>query len=200
MEENVLEIYIIRHGETYWNAKKKIQGFSDIELNDNGVELAKHTGERLADTEFDYVYSSPLKRAHKTAELVTQNRYEIIDDDRLKEICLGDYEGRVMSEIGEEFKKFFDAPEEFVPVNGERFEEVIFRTKEFFDKVIIPLEGKADRVLIASHAAAIKCMLSWIKKVDVKDLWCGPFIKNCAISIVELKNGELQLKQEGIIL
>ena len=46
MEEFVVEIYIIRHGETYWNAKKRIQGFSDIELNNNGIELAKHTGER----------------------------------------------------------------------------------------------------------------------------------------------------------
>ena len=57
-----MEIYIVRHGETVWNEKKLLQGRTDIELNENGRKLARITGENLAGTHFDVVYSSPLKR------------------------------------------------------------------------------------------------------------------------------------------
>lgn len=192
-----MEIYIIRHGETYWNAEKKFQGFADIELNENGISLAKLTGKHLSDVKFDLVYSSPLKRASKTAELVTNGRYEIITDDRIKEINLGEYEGKHPEEVGGEYKKFFDAPDEYTSVNGETFFDVKKRVTEFFEEVVLPLEGKVDRILIASHAAAIKCMLSYINNSDIKDLWQGPFQKNCAVTVIDLVNGQFKIKEEA---
>ena len=64
-----MERYIVRHGETLWNKGKRLQGRTDIELNDYGRELARKTGEALMDTEIDVIYSSPLKRAYETAIL-----------------------------------------------------------------------------------------------------------------------------------
>ena len=65
-----MEIYIVRHGETFWNEKKLLQGSTDIELNENGKKLAVLTGEALKDTRIDRIYASPLKRAYETACLI----------------------------------------------------------------------------------------------------------------------------------
>ena len=58
-----MKLYIIRHGETPWNAEGRLQGQTDIPLNENGIRLAKITGEALKDVPFDFAISSPLKRA-----------------------------------------------------------------------------------------------------------------------------------------
>ena len=89
------EIYFIRHGETDNNKLGKAQGGSvDSELNNTGIEQAKYTGKylkeyRIKDINFDLVYSSPLKRAKKTAEIICENigydKNKIIFDDNLRE-------------------------------------------------------------------------------------------------------------------
>ena len=61
-----MKLYIIRHGETPWNAEGRLQGQTDIPLNENGIRLAKITGEALKDVPFDFAISSPLKRARQT--------------------------------------------------------------------------------------------------------------------------------------
>ncbi len=87
-----MEIYIVRHGTTPWNEKKKLQGSVDKELNEAGRRVARLTGEGVRDIPFDRIYSSPLKRAYETAELIRNGREIPIDtDDRLKEIDFGDY-------------------------------------------------------------------------------------------------------------
>lgn len=99
-----MKLYIIRHGETDWNKEKRLQGQSDTQLNEYGIELARITGEALKDVHFDYIFSSPLKRAYKTAELIRMDRpVKIITDDRLKEICFGVNEGVSSELITEDF-------------------------------------------------------------------------------------------------
>ena len=61
-----MRLYIMRHGETAWNAQKKIQGVADIPLDGKGKELAKITGWALRDVDFDRVITSPLNRAKET--------------------------------------------------------------------------------------------------------------------------------------
>ena len=65
-----MKVYLIRHGETDWNSVRKLQGQTDIRLNDYGIELAKLTAEGLKDVDFDLIYSSPLIRAVETAEII----------------------------------------------------------------------------------------------------------------------------------
>ena len=87
-------LYIIRHGETAWNALGKIQGTADIPLNENGINLAKQTAEQLKDVPFDAAISSPLMRAYKTAEIILGDRdIPIETDKRIQEIDFGDMEG-----------------------------------------------------------------------------------------------------------
>ena len=62
-----MELYIIRHGKTYWNEEKKIQGWADIELTEEGRKVAYDSEEGMRNIHFDAIYSSPLKRAYETA-------------------------------------------------------------------------------------------------------------------------------------
>ena len=65
-----MKLYIVRHGITEWNALQKVQGSVDIPLAEEGIRLARLTGEALKDVHFDLCFSSPLQRAKQTAELI----------------------------------------------------------------------------------------------------------------------------------
>ncbi|MBQ7720509.1 MAG: histidine phosphatase family protein, partial [Clostridia bacterium] len=89
-------IYIIRHGETDLNVKGVVQGWYDEPLNESGRFLAAETGKRMKEIRFDGCFSSPLKRAAETAEIILResgNDLPITFDDRLKEMSFGEREG-----------------------------------------------------------------------------------------------------------
>ena len=100
--------FIIRHGQTDWNAERRLQGQQDIPLNDTGRSQARGNGVKLAQAAGDlshYAFvSSPLSRARETMELVRENAGLVPSDyalePRLKEICFGDWEGSTLAEIG----------------------------------------------------------------------------------------------------
>src|SRR4051812_40908884 len=97
----MLKLYLIRHGETDWNAEGRIQGHSDIELNARGLEQARRLAARMPDEgEFVALYTSPLKRAYRTAEMIGEAlNIPITPDKRLFERSLGELEGLTMSDI-----------------------------------------------------------------------------------------------------
>lgn len=110
-----MEIYIVRHGQTVWNASNRLQGRADIELNERGRALAGETGRSLEQTAFDKIYSSPLIRAYETACLIRGYRnIPIIRDDRLKELSFGIYEGRnfkeLLADTSDPFHYFLNVP------------------------------------------------------------------------------------------
>ena len=87
-------LYIIRHGKTDWNERHKIQGRTDIPLNDEGRAMAEEAREEYKDVNFDVVFCSPLVRAKETAEILLKGRNLPINiDDRLMEMSFGEYEG-----------------------------------------------------------------------------------------------------------
>ena len=69
-----MKMYIIRHGQTPWNARKCLQGRSDVDLNENGIYLAELTGKALRDVTFDMAFTSPLIRAKHTAQCILAGR------------------------------------------------------------------------------------------------------------------------------
>ena len=87
-------LYIMRHGRTDWNVRHKLQGRTDIPLNEEGRRMAEKAGEEYRDVPLDICYSSPLVRARETAEIVLSGRnIPILTDDRLREMSFGEYEG-----------------------------------------------------------------------------------------------------------
>lgn len=76
----MLNIYLVRHGETEWNIEKRLQGWQDSNLTEKGIEDANALHDHLIDIKFDAIYSSSSKRAFKTAEIIAGNRkLEVID-------------------------------------------------------------------------------------------------------------------------
>ena len=118
-----MKLYLVRHGITDWNARKKIQGQVDIPLNEEGKRLARETAEGLSDVPFDLCISSPLCRAKETARIILRNRKTLIlEDPRIMEMAFGEYEGKCCSKEGwdvpESFHRFFDDPAGYQPPEG----------------------------------------------------------------------------------
>lgn len=212
-----MEIYIMRHGTTDWNVLKKIQGNTDIPLNEEGKNLADRSGENLKNTYFDVIYTSPLKRAYRTAEGIRGNRTEIpiIKDNRLIEMNFGIYEGKTSEERDaishNTFSNFFKSPEKFIPgEGGETFEELLKRTEDFMKNVIEPLSllspkenpfhpgHPIERIFISGHGAMNKALMMYIKKcTDLSKFWDGALQVNCNIIIIEYKDGKYSVKNES---
>ena len=138
-------IYIIRHGQTDWNVEGRNQGRTDIELNETGIKQAEETAKKLEGKNFDMVFSSPLKRAYKTAQIIWNG--EIIPDERLIERCNGDLEGKLKSEY-EELVDFADPNENRHGV--ESLTNFRNRITNFFDDILKKYPGKD--ILVVTHA------------------------------------------------
>ena len=92
--------YLVRHGETKWNAVDRICGRSDVPLSEAGRRQAKRLAERLKPISFDALYSSPLKRAIDTARFISERiGLEPVLDDSLVELDYGQWEGKTLQEI-----------------------------------------------------------------------------------------------------
>lgn len=208
-----MTVYLIRHGETDLNKAKRLQGHSDIELNDYGRELARITGNALKDVRFDYVFTSPLIRAKETAKILIESKdvnvvenceLKIIEDERIKEICFGEFEGLSYSMNDftipdKTFMNFFDKPEAYnVPENGESFEDVIARTGSFWNDLLNNKKYADKTILVSTHGCALKAILANINNVAVKDFWGEGVHKNCAVTIVKINEGNIEIDEGKI--
>ncbi|MCC2971362.1 histidine phosphatase family protein [Massilia sp. IC2-476] len=103
-------IFLIRHGETAWNAEKRLQGHLDIPLNAEGERQAALLGAALAAEPVDHIVSSDLMRARQTAEAIARTRgARVATDPALRERCYGGFEGLLYSEIAARFPLEFAA-------------------------------------------------------------------------------------------
>ena len=137
----------MRHGETDWNVRRKLQGHTDVPLNDNGRKMAKEAAEKYKDVHFDVCYCSPLIRAKETAEIFLSGRdVPIITDDRLQEMSFGEFEGLAYSfeipncPINTPFLK----PEDYTdpPGGAESFDELFEGVKAIAWEDILPPDAK----------------------------------------------------------
>ena len=95
----MLELWLIRHGETAWNAEGRVQGSVDLPLSPGGVRQAERLAARLAGTRFDAAFASDLARARQTGEIALPGT-DLRLDGRLRELDYGVFEGRTWSELG----------------------------------------------------------------------------------------------------
>jgi probable phosphoglycerate mutase len=103
-------ILLIRHGETAWNAERRLQGHLDIPLNEEGERQARLLGEALASEPIDLVVASDLQRARQTAQAVAALRgMPLLIEPGLRERCYGGFEGLLYSEIEQRFPVEFAA-------------------------------------------------------------------------------------------
>lgn len=197
-----MEIYLFRHGETDWNKERRLQGHSDIPLNEYGRELAVETAKALEGLAFDRAFSSPLKRAFETAQILLAGRdIPLETDGRLTEMGFGDCEGGAFdlpkTDLEHPLHDFFCRPALFRPRGGaESFQEAQARGQAFLRERILPLEGSCSRVLIVAHGAFNRCLLSAIGNIPLEKFWeIG--LPNCAASILSLEDGVFRILEMG---
>ena len=178
-------LYIIRHGKTDWNEQHRLQGHTDIPLNDEGREMAENARNEYKDVHFDICFCSPLIRARETAEILLKGRnVPIITDDRLMEMGFGEYEGLAYSfEIPNcPINTLFLEPEKYTdpPGGAESFEELIARTGEFLRETALPQVNDGKDVLIVGHGAMNSSIVCQVRNMPIKDFWSAG-IPNCKL-------------------
>lgn len=151
----MLEIYLIRHGLTPWNAEKRFQGHKDIPLSEVGVEQAKRTRERLRVLHFDAAYASDLTRAYQTAEIIAEpHGIPVTPMCEFREIHMGDWEGLTRDEIKARYANIFaiwlEKPTLAQIPNFEGVENVANRAEKAF-RALAEKHRKDQRIFIVGH-------------------------------------------------
>lgn len=158
------EILLIRHGETAWNAIKRLQGHLDIPLNAEGERQAAALGRALQGETLDAVFSSDLQRARQTAKAIAAPRSMAVQiDPGLRERCYGAFEGMLYSEISQRFPQAYAAWQ--ARDIDARFPEGVYVAEtlhEFAERAVstiirIVSENQYRRVALVTHGGVLEC-------------------------------------------
>ena len=173
----------MRHGKTEWNSKHKLQGRTDIPLNEEGKLMAEKAHDEYKNINFDVCYCSPLIRALETAEIVLKDRnIPIITDERLVEMSFGEYEGIENSfQIPDcPINVIFQEPANYVTSVGgaETFSELYARTGEFLKEIIEPQLKQGKDILIVGHGAMNSSIVCQVKNLPIEKFWDAGIV-NC---------------------
>ncbi len=186
----MLELWLIRHGETDWNREGRTQGHSHNPLSALGVEQAKLLARRLEDVRFDRVYSSDLLRAEATAHLALP-KAEIIADARLREVSGGGLEGRLRVDFTAAERSAYELAYRDWRAKrhprGESFEELLERVHDWLDD--LPESG---RVVAFCHGGTIRALLYGLHVLELSRLVAQP-LPNASITRLKLERGRAEL-------
>ena len=182
--------YIVRHGETVFNVKGRIQGWCDSPLTKRGIEQARELGEKLRNYRFDVCFSSSSERAIDTAKYILDKQdVEIHISKKLKEQCFGDFEAEYVKDVFKD-EAHFDTGYKFC--GGEDFDEAIDRFVCALKK--IANEYPNANVLIVSHGSIIKHVVNYLEpgfigsKIRTVDL-----VPNCSVTCIRCEKDRLEL-------
>ena len=200
-----MKIFVVRHGQTDWNKKRKLQGCSDIPLNEIGRKMAKDVALALQKIPFIVAFTSPLVRASETAKIILEGRsVPLFEDSRLREMEFGEYEGWRCEEgncdLPADFFHFFNAPDKYVPPKGgESYEIVHKRIHSFLAELYVNQKYKDASVLITAHGAVLNLILHDVEKTPWKDLGRRGLLKNGSVTEIDVENGVPCVKSIGDI-
>lgn len=189
-------LWLIRHGETLWNADRRFQGWSDVALSERGREQARLLGVRLQSTPaFDAVYTSDRQRASETARLLVGDSVPLITDQRLREINFGKFEGLTMTEIRERYPvdaALWENDIQANPHGGETLTTVAERVGGFLQDQRAQINTPPKRVMVVAHGGTLGILLSLAVGADPARWWQFRLL-NCTVN-------ELMLTPRGTVL
>ena len=180
-----MRILVVRHGQTDWNLEKRIQGVTDIPLNNEGISQAKIAKEFVRNIELDLIICSTLKRAIQTANIINEDKIVPIKYDKsLIERNYGVLESLKTDEIN--FDEFFEYYKNKPCEKGENIKDFFYRIFKFLDKLYEEYK-EYNNILLVTHgdvSRAINCYFNGIPNDgNVKEL----MINNCEIVEYEFK-------------
>ncbi|HOD36236.1 MAG TPA: histidine phosphatase family protein [Syntrophales bacterium] len=165
-----MRLILIRHGQTDWNRGKKVQGISDISLNEMGVRQAHKLALSLKDERINAIYTSPLKRAYETARIVGHfHEASIHIEHGLMEMNPGDFEGLHFHELRDHYKDFLTQwmidPAHVRMPHGETLSELQGRAWPVMEYIL----NKTRNALVVSHNFTIAAVLCKIRDISLSE-------------------------------
>lgn len=192
-------IYLTRHGQTQWNINKRLQGWKNSPLTELGISQAKALSERIKDMQVDVIYTSPIERAYKTAEIIRGSKnIDIITHDGLKELNYGEWEGSTIDEIernpkySKQLDNLFNNPKEYIPFGGETYEHLIERIDSTMKEILN--NNKNKKVLIVTHGMTLKALLHYFNEdMTLEDIVKLPVMGQTSLTQIEVADGKNNL-------
>jgi broad specificity phosphatase PhoE len=199
MPSTMQVLYLIRHAETGYNRDGRVQGHTDSTLSRLGIEQARRVRQRLDYVEFVAAYSSPSKRTMHTARLAL-NGVTIQPRDGLREIRLGDWEGRKADDLRKlyplQVERWFHSPRAVRIPGAETVGQ--FRKRVVSEMNRIRKQNPAGEIAIVTHAGVICAYLTSVLGMSLDDLWSFK-IRNASVTRVLFPQGKARIDLLGDI-
>ena len=186
-----MNIFLLRQGETDWNQVGRLQGHTDIPLNQNGRLQISHAAQILADLypDIDLVITSPLTRARESAEIVSDRlayeKTDIVVEPLLIERGFGEGEGFTIAERKEKY------PDDIYP-GMESLNALLERARSAFEQIIVSFADK-ENILVAAHGAILYAMVTAI--TDGQIAYGGEKVKfePGSLNLIRYINGTIEV-------
>lgn len=177
----------LRHGQTAWNLARRVQGHTDIELDDAGHEQAAAAGSWVAGFGASQLWSSDLARARQTAAYVAkESGLDVVGDERLREFDLGERSGIFLDDYQERFAEEYVAFQggDFSVVPGAETPEVVAVRLRAVAAEILASLGQGETAVVVSHGTAIRTAVLALTGMPL-DLNQLRVLPNCGVAVLE---------------
>jgi len=167
------ELILARHGETEWNVEEVFRGRIDVELNETGLKQAELLGEYLSKQKIEKVYSSPLKRALRTAQAIADyQRLRVEVSPSLVDLDFGEWQGLSVGEVKAKYrssyKEWLENPHQLKIPGGENLDEVRKRALKLVNSILAKYDGT---VVLVSHRVINKVLICALLGLDNSHFW-----------------------------
>ena len=190
------KLYLVRHGQSEWNYQRKIQGQQDILLTEEGKLQAKKLSHRLKSENIDVIYSSDLKRAYETANIIGKElNIDVTPMKSFREIAFGHWEGKEIEKLNvineKEHLIWLKEPHKFKMEGAETLYEIQKRAMDGVNLVLDENPGK--NILIVSHGTTLKTIILGLLDMEVK-YYNKLTLGNVSLTIIEFRDYNKVLK------
>ena len=180
--------FIVRHGETEWNAQGRIQWHTDISLSERGIQQARLVAQRLAEVSLDVAYSSDFARSAETSrEILDQRSVPLHTTPRLREFNKGVFEGLTPEETGQRYPDLYQASQvndlDFAPPGGESIRQTSVRMNEIMTE--LRTRHPDENVLIVGHGGALRAVFVSLMELPLEANWRFA-MTNCGLSVLDI--------------
>lgn len=191
----IKNLYLLRHAQSEYNEKGIFQGRLDSDLTPLGFVQARLVAREFLDKKIQVIYSSPQRRAYKTALTVADLLgLEVVVDERIREISFGDYEGKhfwtLVEEEGETFRAWLSNPLKNPLPTQENMESFRKRVESFMADV---LRSDYENLLIVAHGGTLHAITCLALGLGLENLW-NIHMDNTGITHLRYNSGRFELK------
>lgn len=171
-------LVIVRHGQSVWNKENRFTGWVDVELAEKGISEAEHAGKQLKGYRFDKAYTSDLKRAQRTLDIILdkigQSDLPVTKNEALNERMYGELQGLNKDDMREKYgeeqvhqwRRSFD----IAPPGGESLKDTAERVIPYFDEHIAPDLKAGKNIIISAHGNSLRALIMHLEKLSPEEI------------------------------